>query len=565
MKPSNILATADGQPMLLDFHLAREPLPRDDPSPARLGGTPAYMAPEQQAAFAAVGVAGQRPAALDGRADVYSLGLVLYEMLGGPVPPPPGRHAPLYRFNPEVPVGLADILARCLRPSPHDRYASAADLAADLRRQLGDLPLVGVRNRSLLERWRKWRRRRPNTLILGTLLAAVLTATAAATALFVLHLGQQRDAAGTALAEGRRQLEQDQVADALATLRRGQSVVEALPGNGDLKRQFADEVRRAEQAQAAQELHQLADRMRFLYDSSLPPAQLRLLEGHCRMLWDRRDDILGRLQSDADPQIREQIQADLLDLAILWTDLRVRLAPAEDAAEARRAALEVLGRAEDIFGPSPVLQQERQIHARALGSTAPGRQADLKPRTAWEHYALGRSLLRSGQPEAAAPYFVRAVELEPQGLWPNYYRGVCAYRLGRYQEAVMAFSACTALAPDSAGVWFNRGVALSALGCADQALHDYDEALRLDPALAPAALNRGLLHFHAKRYGEAEQDLERALDGGAEAAPVYYNLALVRLAQNDRAGALAYLRRALEAAPQYQDARRLLDSLNASP
>src|SRR5262249_28485147 len=54
VKPSNILVTADGQPMLLDFHLAREPLPRDDPSPARLGGTPVYMAPEQRAAFDAV-------------------------------------------------------------------------------------------------------------------------------------------------------------------------------------------------------------------------------------------------------------------------------------------------------------------------------------------------------------------------------------------------------------------------------------------------------------------------------------------------------------------------------
>ena len=565
VKPSNILVTADGQPMLLDFHLAREPLPRDDPSPARLGGTPAYMAPEQQAAFDALGAAGQqRPAALDGRTDIYSLGLVLYEMLGGPVPPPPGKHVPLYRFNPAVPAGLADILARCLRPAPDDRYASAADVATDLRRQLADLLLIGVRNRSLLERWRKWRRRRPYSLILGGLLAAALAATAAATTLFMLYLGQQRDAAGAALVEGHRQRQERQYAEALATLRRGQAAVEPLPGNGDLKIGLADEVRRAEQGQAAQELHQVADHMRFLYGSSLPPAPLRLLEGQCRRLWDRRNEILGRLQSDADPQIQEQIQADLLDLAILWTDLCVRLAPAEEAAAARRAALEILERAEDLFGPSPVLLQERRLHARALGSTAEVRPADVSPRTAWENYALGRSLLRAGRPEEAAPFFVRAVALQPQGLWPNYYQGVCAHRLGRYQEAVMAFSVCLALTPESAGVWFNRAVALSALGCSAEALRDYDQALRLDPVLAPALLNRGLLHFRNKRYAEAEQDLNRALNAGAEPAAVHYNLALVRLAQNDRAGALAHVRRAVEADPQYPDARRLLDSLDGS-
>ena len=326
------------------------------------------MAPEQQAAFAAVGAAGQRPAALDGRADVYSLGLVLYEMLGGPVPPPPGKHAPLYRFNPEAPVGLADILARCLSPSPHDRYASAADLAADLRRQLADLPLVGVRNRSLLERWRKWRRRRPNTLILGTLLAAVLTATAAATALFVLHLGQQRDAAGTALAEGQRQLQQDQFADALVTpatrtIRRRSAAGERRP-EAPARRRGAPGRTGAGRPGVA------SDSPTGCASSTTPPCRrpsCAFSKGSAVMLWDRRDEILGRLQSDADPQIREQIQADLLDLAILWTDLRVRLAPAEDAAETRREALEVLERAEDIFGPSPVLQQERRIHARALG------------------------------------------------------------------------------------------------------------------------------------------------------------------------------------------------------
>src|SRR5262249_52830860 len=65
LKPSNILWTADGQPMLLDFHLARAPLPAGAQPPAWLGGTPAYMAPEQRLALAAVRQASAIPEGLD--------------------------------------------------------------------------------------------------------------------------------------------------------------------------------------------------------------------------------------------------------------------------------------------------------------------------------------------------------------------------------------------------------------------------------------------------------------------------------------------------------------------
>jgi serine/threonine protein kinase len=278
VKPSNVLLAADGQPMLLDFHLARGPLSPEGPPPAWLGGTPAYLSPEQWAALNAVRAGGRVPAAVDGRSDVYSLGLLLYEMLGGVVATA-GKRVPLRRLNPDVPAGLSDIIAKCLAPDPRQRYATAAALAADLRRQLADLPLEGVRNRSLRERWRKWRRRRPHRLTLWGLSVAVLIATAGATGLLVLHLGHQRDAVRSALAEGRQSLQQHQYAEALTALRRGQALVETLPLSSDLAVTLTEQIQRAEQARAGHELHQLADRIRFLYGvESLPPARLRLLE-----------------------------------------------------------------------------------------------------------------------------------------------------------------------------------------------------------------------------------------------------------------------------------------------
>src|SRR5206468_748583 len=54
LKPANVLLAADGQPMILDFHLAHEPIRADGPPPRWLGGTPGYMSPEQQQALVAV-------------------------------------------------------------------------------------------------------------------------------------------------------------------------------------------------------------------------------------------------------------------------------------------------------------------------------------------------------------------------------------------------------------------------------------------------------------------------------------------------------------------------------
>jgi serine/threonine protein kinase len=218
LKPSNILLAGDGQPMLLDFHLARAPIPAGSPAPEWLGGTPGYMPPELGAALAAVHDGRAGPVAVDGRADLYGLGLVLYEALGGKLPAAPQTAArALVRSNPQVSVGLGDLLARCLATAPRDRYASAADLARDLRRHLADLPLQGVANRSLTERWRKWRRRRPYTPAVLAVLLAVLTVGG-----FVLaHVNHQLDKARTALDEGRGQLQRRQYGEARSTLQRG--------------------------------------------------------------------------------------------------------------------------------------------------------------------------------------------------------------------------------------------------------------------------------------------------------------------------------------------------------
>jgi serine/threonine protein kinase len=150
LKPSNVLLTPEGRPMLLDFNLA------DDLrfAPPELGGTVQYMSPEQLRATARD--AAEEPGELGARADLFSLGVILYELLCGrhPFGPFPGRWGeaqvrahqgerqragpgPLRRFNPAVPRSLARVIEGCLAYDPARRPRSAQELAAALRRCVG--------------------------------------------------------------------------------------------------------------------------------------------------------------------------------------------------------------------------------------------------------------------------------------------------------------------------------------------------------------------------------------------------------------------------------------------
>jgi tetratricopeptide (TPR) repeat protein len=508
LKPSNVLLAADGQPMLLDFHLARGPLHPDDEGPPWLGGTAGYMSPEQEAALEAAKKGRKVPCPVDGRSDIHALGVVLYEALGGGPPAAGGQRLPLHRANAQVSVGLADVVSRCLAADPGSRYPDMAALGADLRRHMADLPLAGVRNRSVVERWQKWRRRRPHGVTLMAMTLAVFTAAGAVALGALSHVNERLEQARAALHDGQVLMARGQWEGAVRTLHRGHAAARGLPWQGDLTALLDQQLRlalkgqtAAARAAAARELHTLADRVRFLYGADpLAPEALRGVEEYCRAFWGKRDHIVRRLGAPRGRALDPGVRDDLLDVAIFWADLQVRLAPAAEKRQGRRQALAVLVEAESLFGPSPVLDEERKLHGgpvpdRGLFASSGVRAAS--PVTAWEHYALGRALLRSGDLERAAEAVRRAVRLDPHGLWPNFYQGQCAFRLGRYDDAVTAYSVCIGAAPQAAGCFYNRALAYVALGRSADALRDYDQALRLDPTLALAALNRELLQKRA--------------------------------------------------------------------
>jgi tetratricopeptide (TPR) repeat protein len=558
LKPANVLLAASG-PKITDFGLAR----RLDGSSRQthageILGTPSYMAPEQ---------AEGRVDAVGPHTDVWALGAILYECLAGS-PPFDGPSvvetlqqvrrrdpAPLSggaghwwggRRGAWVSRDLETICLKCLQKEPQRRYASALDLADDLRLFLGGRP-IGARPVGWTERAAKWARRRPTcvallgvTAVLVVVLAGLAVESAWRRAAAAAAVRQLRAGCEAELARGQEQLhskEPEQVGEAVEKFAAVCKLLAAAPGRGEELRGLADR---------AAALHDRAKRA--LGAQARARAFLALRDEACFQL--RRDLIPG--EEGASPQQTERAARRALDSFPELGHLnrqdgrRLRLARQEvlfTLAEARarqggagnlRRALAALDRLDGGGdGPLRAVHRRRARYLEALGESlaAAGERhkADALPqRGALDWHFLGLERWEAGRRDAVA-CFDRAADEQPDLFWAQFFRALAHERLAHEGPV-----------PDRPAHWAETRAAL-------------DACTRLRPGFIWPYLLRSHLHCRQGKYAAARADLDRAARLGPDAAARYVlhiQRGLAALGENEYALATAELQRAVKTLPR---------------
>ena len=232
-------------------------------------------------------------------------------------------------------------------------------------------------------------------------------------------------------------------AEAARSFSRGKDRIAHLPGCTDLRDHLELALVQAGRAAAAERLHGVADRLRFMVGTDLNTRkELEDLDAQVRAAWDGRSILTEK--SPLDARTEEQIRIDLADVASLRGDLAQRLDP----------------------------------HGLPIAVAPPGID-DPRGDLWWKHASEGRTLMRLGKFDEAAKEFAEAAKDRQQDFWINFYSGVCAYRTRRWDAAVNAFTVAIALAPESPEVRYNRALAHAAAGDTISATYDRDRALAL--------------------------------------------------------------------------------------
>jgi serine/threonine protein kinase/predicted Zn-dependent protease len=474
LKPANVLVTDDGQPMILDFNLAVDVRKGE----AGRGGTIQYMSPEQLHGMT------DAPRPVDHRTDLYSLGLILFELLTGrqpfPAPDPTagelvaqlltarsGQRPSVRKHNPSVsPTGEA-IIHKCLAPAPADRYESAHELVEDLRLHRADRPVRYADNPSWRELAGKWVRRHPRlsspVAVTAVVAAFLLTAAAGLT--------------WTRLTEERAELTR--------TAERGQELVSAF----DALRGTAEQYLTSHNGKP-----ELLARGRDAGFQALNT----LTAGHAGD-WTARPEFR---------HLPAEERSRLTDRAAELVYLLGRSADGRDAAEG-------------FWGRFPAPPADRNPLLRAAELHAGGKFREsivdlnahtrARPDDAGGWFLLGRAHTECGNNDDAYTAYSAGIALRPRYAAGYYFRAEIADRLKRPEP----------------------------VGQRPQALADIDRAVDLDPGFVEARLFRAQLLVRGKRHDLAREDLDRILGGDAPPTRAWLLSATVWAALGDKGKAEA--------------------------
>jgi len=559
IKPENIMVSDSGQVRLLDFGIARR-LPgatlRTTEATDRLTepgvvGTPAYMAPEAL-----------RGEELDASSDLYSLGVIFYEMLGGRRPFQgdtaamlavrilEGEPEPLLSVRPDAPPALAAVVHRLLARDPRDRYASAVGVAEDLTQaHRGGLK---VRTLRVPIRVPRRLRHRLRAAAIGLPVLAVVTGGLLVAADQSVRLAARR-AAGLNVLPDRRQVavlpiavdSQDPalaylgggltefVGDALdreardagfqvmpSRLTREEKVTSAAAARSRLGANLALLTRLTPQGNGIQVETRVVDaasgRLLNRTRTEVPATDVFAL---ARSAVDQALRLLGRRASpDSLPGgFGTRAPGAFRGYLIGQGQLLVAKTPAEMSASVR--TLERATRVDPGYGPA--LRRLAQAHIRLdelspdPGQLAAARAVALRAAatdsaSADAHRILGYAYSRAGRADSAEAEYRESIRLAP-GLEDGYfYLGTFLARHRRYRDAVEVYRDAVERIPECWQPCWWLGSLLFRMGRYDQAREAFRELTRRGPDNYRGYANLGGILVLQGAYTEGLEALERA-------------------------------------------------------
>jgi tetratricopeptide (TPR) repeat protein len=578
VKPSNILITPEGAPVLLDFGLAigEEGDAQTLTRTGQTAGTPAYLAPEL--------VSGER-ARPDAQSDVYALGVTLYESLALRRPFDGATPVALYRaiesgtasdvrsVNRDVPRDLAVVVATAMQRDPARRYASAAALAEDLEACAAGRP-IQARPVPLSGKLVRWARREPRQALLAgvgalaTVFAAVVAGAWWQGRAEVRAAAELSDAQRLerALQEGYLRLELHELAAAFDHFARALAVdprdTEAVAGQALV---------RLGQGREDQALATL--------DGGPPTPALRAL----------RSLVAGEPPRHEQPAewLQQATASELFVDGLRLVDQR-EFSPEH---EKQRLAELAYARFEEAILRSKAARQHYHVRrakaAREASSESARRSAAASLTALWPRdrntlFVAGSTLIDVDLP-ASIELFERSIALDPAWAPPHQMLGNARMRQRDYEQAERCARRAIEIAPTADPAYNTLGMALWRRGCNDDARSAFQSALlqasdfgywanagmvdlergerdvgraELRIALGIAPRDPTLLRWDATFHAEdgdfeaALSSIEAAVGFGARDLRTWRLLAACHEATQDAAGALLAAEAGLEHAPE---------------
>ncbi len=560
-----------------------------------LVGTLRYMSPEQAMA---------QPIGVDHRTDLYSLGATLYEFLTlEPAFDGHDRHEllrqiaieeprPVRKVNKAVPADLETIVLKAMAKNPAERYATAQEMASDLRRFLREEPIL-ARPLTLLKRTRRWaRRHRPVMLSAAVAMLAALTVLAGSIG-WIMRDGAARQARLTgeirsAVEESQRLQNEGKWPQAQVAAVRA----EALLGDGAVAPALAERVRglirELAEGQADVALLESLDAVRLRQAEirgdgfDFVPSR-KEYEQSFRTYGLHRNAMAPEEAARALSRRPRRVRATLLAALDHWSIL----ASFEKAPEAAwlkqvlavadsdpwrqgvrsarekndRQAMEKLAREVDIAEQPPEALFVLALGLRQRGADAAAlalfrRAQQAFPADFWINHDLGIALSKCQppQPEEAIRFLTAAVALRPDSPGARMNLGFVLSRAGRRDEALVAYRQAIALKADYSMAHYNVGVTLGEQGHLDEAVVAYRQAIRLKPDYSSAHFELGLALGEQGHLDEAVVAYRQAIRLKPDYSMAHLKLGLALGKQGQVDEAIAACRRAIQLKPDQADA-----------